>query len=124
MAQYTPFLGVTKVEPGQQQAHVVVNEAFDNYDKAVAGLAEIDLTGKPYYEMPARESTNAMLRFTGADQSCVVIIQQRPKMWTVLNDSEWLLRFSCSWERDEMELPAGETAVMVCDGVKIRRVSA
>ena len=121
MAQYTEFLGITKLEPGQQQAHVVANEAFDNYDRAVAGLVEIDLSGKSACQLTAFESTHAVLRFTQADRACLVTIQAQPKTWTVLNDTAWTVSFRTGAGQTAVAVGAGQNANLVCDGEIIRR---
>ena len=120
MAQYTEFLGITKLEPGQQQAHVVANEAFDNYDLAVAGMAEIDLAGKSAYSMSGRESTHAVLRFINSDRDCLVTIQARPNTWTMINDSVRAVRLRTdSSGSAPLTLEAGIVANVICDGLTV-----
>ena len=121
MAQYTEFLGITKLEPGQQQAHVVANEAFDNYDRAVAGLAEVDLSGRSACDLTAWESTHAVLRLVKADRDCLVTVQARPKTWTVINDCGRAVRFQAEGDpAGPMTLAAGSVSKLLCDGSALR----
>ena len=124
MAQYTDFLGITKLEPGQQQAHVVANEAFDNYDLALAGLAVVDLAGKSDYSMSGRESTHAVLRLVNSDRDCLVTIQARPKTWTIINDSARAVRIRTDFPNSApLAVGAGLVLKVICDGTAMRAAS-
>lgn len=124
MAQYTEFLGITKLEPGQQQAHVVANEAFDNYDLALAGLIEVDLAGRSEYSMSGRDSTHAVLRFVNADRDCLVTIQARPKTWTVINDCARPVEVRTDYPNSApLSIGSGLVAKVICDGTAMRAAS-
>lgn len=122
MPTYTTNLGVAKLDPGQAAAHVRVNEAFDNFDKAIAGRLAIDLTGLSTKTLTGAESTNLILHITATDGACDLIVQAVPKTWVVINDGSHTVTFKRASQSSPPTLAAGAVKHFVCDGTDVRLV--
>lgn len=120
---YTPNLGITKLEPGQSGAHVVVNEGFDNFDKAIAGRLAIDLTGLSTKSLTGGESTNHILHVTATTAACDLVVQAVPKSWIVINGGSHTVTVKRSGQSSAPTVAAGAIKHLVCDGTDVRAVA-
>lgn len=122
MTTYTAYLGVTKLDAGQANAHVRVNEALDVLDKAIAGRLDIDLTGLTTKTLTGGESTNHILHVTATDAACDLIVQAVPKSWTCINDGSHTVTIKRSGQSSPPTIAAGAITHFVCDGTDVRVV--
>lgn len=122
MPTYTANLGVTKLDAGQANAHVRVNEALDVLDKAIAGRLAIDLTGLTTKTLTGAESTHEILHVTATTAACDLIVQAVPKRWTVINDGSHTVTFKRAAQGSPPTIAAGAIKHFVCDGTDVRLV--
>jgi hypothetical protein len=116
----TENLGITKLAQGQSNAHVTVNDALDNLDRAVAGRLAIDLTGLTTKTLMGGESTRHILHVTATDAACDLVIQAVPKTWVVINDGSHTVTVKRSGQSGAPTIAAGAIKHFVCDGTDIR----
>lgn len=119
---YTPNLGITKLDPGQANAHVTVNDGFDNFDKAIAGRLVVDLTGLSTKSLTGGESTNHILHVTATSTACDLVVQAVPKSWIVINGGSHTVTVKRSGQSGAPTLAAGAIKHLVCDGTDVRLV--
>jgi hypothetical protein len=118
---WTQNLGITKLAPGQANAHATVNEAFDNFDKAISGRLVLALTGASR-TLSGGESTNYMLHVTSTTAACDLVVQAVPKSWIVINGGSHTVTVKRSGQSGAPTVAAGATKHMVCDGTDVRLV--
>lgn len=123
MPTYTTYLGITKLAQGQSNAHVTVNEALDNIDKAVAGRLAIDLTGLTTKTLTGGESTNHILHVTDTDAACDLVLQAVPKSWVIVNDGSHTVTVKRSGQTGAPTIAAGAIKHFICDGTNVRIVA-
>lgn len=116
----TQNLGITKLTQGQSNAHVTVNDALDNLDRALAGRLAIDLTGLTTKALTGGESTRHILHVTDTDAACDLVIQAVPKTWVVINDGSHTVTVKRSGQSGAPTIAAGAIKHFVCDGTDIR----
>ncbi|MCB1955227.1 MAG: hypothetical protein H6948_16185 [Zoogloeaceae bacterium] len=124
MPTYTANLGATKLVEGQAGAHVVVNEALDVVDKAIAGCLAIDMVthGADTKVLTGGESTHAILHVTDAGSASWLVVQAVSKLWVVVNDSAYSLTVQTAGQLSPPTIAAGAVAQLVCDGADVRLV--
>lgn len=118
----TTNLGITKLDAGQANAHVRVNEALDDLDAAIAGRLAIDLTGLTTKTLTGAESTNEILHVTATTAACDLVVQATPKHWTVINDGSHTITVKRSGQTGAPTLIAGAIKPLVCDGTDVRQI--
>lgn len=116
----TANLGITKLNPGQASAHVVVNTALDNLDAAIAGRLALDLTGLTTRSLSGAESTNHVLHVTTTTAACDLVVQAVPKSWIVVNDGSHTVTLKRSGQVGAPTVAAGHSAHLFCDGTNVR----
>lgn len=116
----TQNLGITKLSPGQSNAHLTVNDVADVLDKAVAGLQPLALTGSR--TLTGGESTAAILRITSATGPTTLTIQALPKTWVLVNESTHAITVQCAGQPTPPVVAAGAVRLLVCTGAAIRLV--
>lgn len=122
MTTYTANLGITKLTQGQSNAHVTVNEALDDIDKAAAGRLAIDLTGLTTKTLTGDESTNHILHVTATTAACDLVLQAVPKSWIVINDGSHTVTVKRASQSGAPTLAAAAVKHFVCDGTDVRLV--
>ena len=122
---YTTNLGIAKLIPGTQQAHVIVNEAMDVIDRAVAGLTVVDLTASPTVSLSGGQSTAQILKVVNATADATIKVQNLPKVWVLINDTSHSVTLQIDGQAvPPTPTPAGDVQMMCCDGVTgVRRVT-
>lgn len=120
----TANLGITKLNPGQSNAHVTVNEALDNVDKAIAGRLAISLTGLSTKTLTGAESTNHILHVTATSGACDLVVQALPKSWIVVNDGSHTVTVKRASQSSPTPptVAAGTSKHLYCDGTNVRAV--
>ena len=122
MATYTPYLGIEKLEQGQAGAHVIVNEGFDNFDRAIAGLLTIDVNARgegPFITLSGGESTNMILLVKNSPSAVTLTVQKVPKMWVVMNQTGVDVTVTTSGQANPPTVFSLSARVFVCDGVSV-----
>lgn len=114
---YTPNLGIEKLTPGQSSAHVTVNEAMDNFDRAIAGA--YSFTGGGAVTLTGGQSTNHLLICTSASSATTVTIQAVPKTWIAINRSAHSLSFKTPGQATPVTIASGAVRHIACDGTDI-----
>nr|WP_315210069.1 hypothetical protein [uncultured Albidiferax sp.] len=120
---YTANIGITKLVPGQSSAHVVVNDALDVVDKALAGRLALDLSGLTTKALTGGESTNSILHITTTTAACTLTVQAVPKVWQCINDGAHAVTVQCTGQTGAPVLAVGVVKTLVCDGTKVRVVA-
>lgn len=123
MPTYTAYLGLTKLAQGQSNAHVTVNEALDNLDKAIAGRLPIDLTGLTTKTLTGGESTNHILHVTATTAACDLVVQAAAKSWIVINDGSHTVTLKRSGQAGAPTVAAGAIKHLLSDGTNVRIVA-
>lgn len=118
----TQNLGITKLNPGQSGAHALTNEAFDSLDKAIAGVLSLDLTGLTSLSLTGAQSTNQIIMVTDTTAACVLIMQDKPKTWTIVNDGSHTVTIRANSQVGGPTLAAGVMGIFVCLGNEVRKV--
>lgn len=119
----TSNLGITKLEPGVNQAHVTVNEGFDLFDSAIAGVTNIDLSAADTVTLSGGESTRHILLAKNATKASWVVVQKQPKTWVFINQCSFSVTVQTSGQASPPTIAAGATKHLVCDGTDIILVS-
>ncbi len=119
---YTQNLGVERLIPGTQQAHEVVNDALDVFDRAIAGIETIDFSTGNSKTLTGGESTAAMLQATGATAACDATVQAVPKVWIIINDTSYTLTVKTAGQATPPTVAAGAVNLLFCDGTIVRLV--
>ena len=114
---YTDNIGVELLSPGTQQAHSVVNDALDVFDRAIAGITSIDLSASSSVALQPWQSTQAILKATGATQASTVTVQNKPKSWIFINTTGFGIAVGIADQVAAPVVPAGATKLLLCDGV-------
>lgn len=117
----TTNLGITKLDPGQSNAHVRVNEAFDDLDEAIAGRLALSLSGAST-TLTGAQSTNHILHVTATTVATDLVVQVLPKSWIVINDGSHTVTFKRSGQAGAPTIAAGAIKHFVCDGTNVRLV--
>lgn len=115
-------LGITKLNPGQSNAHIPVNEALDDVDQAIAGRLAINLTGLTTKTLTGAESTNHVLHVTATDAACDLLVQVAVKSWIVINDGSHTVTVKRASQGSPPTIAAGAVKHFVCDGTDVRLV--
>lgn len=120
----TPNLGITKLTPGQANAHVTVNEALDDLDIAIAGCLSINLTGLSTKTLTGAESTNYILKITATSGACDLVVQALPRSWIVVNDGSHTVTVKRASQSSPTPptVAAGASKHLYCDGTNVRAV--
>lgn len=119
----TSNLGITKLEPGVNQAHVTVNEGFDLFDSAIAGVTNIDLSAADTVTLSGGESTRHILLAQNATKASWVVIQKQPKTWTFINKSGFSVTVQTPGQVTPPTIANNAVVNLVCDGTDILLVS-
>ena len=119
---YTSNIGVERLIPGTQQAHEVVNDALDVFDRAIAGIETIDFSTGNSKILTGGESTAAMLQATGATAACDATVQAVPKVWIIINDTSYTLTVKTDGQTTPPTVAAGAAKLLFCDGTIVRLV--
>lgn len=115
----TANLGITHVEPAQAQIEVPINEAMDNFDKAVAGIFFINATPGGVINVAAADSTNMILVATGTPGAAFsVVVQAKPKIWIFANPTGQAATVKTAAGTGTV-VAAGKKAVIYCDGTNV-----
>lgn len=118
----TANLGITKLNPGQANAHVTVNTALDALDKAIAGrLAPYAVTAS-VMTLTGAESTAHILQITSTTTAAAIVVQAVPKSWIAVNDGSHTLTFRCPSQVGGPTVAAGHSAHLYCDGTTVRAI--
>lgn len=117
----TANLGITKLNPGQANAHVSVNTALDVLDSAVAGRLALTLTGAST-TLSGSQSTAHILHVTSTTVATDLVIQAVPKSWIVVNDGGHAVTVKRSGQSGAPTVAAGHSAHLYCDGTDIRSI--
>jgi hypothetical protein len=84
----TANLGITHLEGGQAQPHVVINDAFTNFDKAIAGRTAVDCSAGGTIALTGGQTTAMFLNPYGTvAANFTLTVQNTNKMWVVINDT-------------------------------------
>lgn len=115
----TPNLGATHMEAGQAQPHIVINEALDVLDKAIAGRAAIDVSAGGSITLTAAQSTLHMLNPYGTvGAAFTLVVQAASKTWVLINDASQ----DCTLKTAAgtgVVVQAGRHAHVYCDGANV-----
>lgn len=117
----TANLGITKLNAGQSNAHVVVNQALDGLDTAVAGRLALALTGTST-TLTGSQSTAHILHVTSTTAATDLVVQALPKSWVVINDGSHTVTVKRSGQSGAPTVAAGAVKHLVCDGTDVRLV--
>lgn len=117
----TANLGITKLNPGQANAHVTVNTALDNLDSAIAGRLALALTGTST-TLTGAQSTAHVLHVTSTTAATDLVVQALPKSWIVINDGSHTVTVKCAGQAGAPTVAAGAIKHLVCDGTNVRAV--
>ena len=120
---FTTNLGITKLTQGQSNAHVTVNEALDNMDKALAGRLDLSLSGLSTKVLSGGESTNAVLHVTSTSVACALTVQAAVKVWVFINSGAHTVTVAVSGQATPVSVAAGAVKTLVCDGTIVRLVA-
>lgn len=114
---FTPNLGLTYLAVGQQQAHVIFNEALQNLDKIIAGMFNIVIPSGDTISLTGGESSNAILRLAAASAARWVIVQNTPKLWVFINDTAFNVTVQVAGQATTTPVPPNSIKLLVCDGL-------
>ena len=117
----TANIGITKLDPGQSNAHVRVNEALDDLDEALAGRLALALTGSST-TLTGAQSTNHILHITSTAGATDLVVQAVPKSWIVINDGADTVTVKRASQSGAPTVAAGAIQHLVCDGTDVRAV--
>jgi hypothetical protein len=117
----TANLGITKLDPGQANAHVRVNEALDDLDEAVAGRLALALTGTST-TLTGAQSTAHILHVTSTTAAADLVVQAVPKSWLLINDGSHAVTLKRSGQTGAPTIAAGAIKHLLCDGTNVRLV--
>lgn len=120
---FTANLGITQLTQGQAAAHVTVNEALAVLDVAIAGRLALALTTATR-GLSGGESTRAMLHVTSTTMACALEVQAVPKVWVLINGGTHAVTLRVSGQASPPVIAAGKSAILVCDGTIVRRITA
>lgn len=118
----TANLGLTKLNAGQSNAHVVVNQALDGLDGAIAGRLALALTGSTT-TLTGAQSTAHILHITSTTAATDLVVQAVPKSWVVINDGSHTVTLKRAGQSGAPTIAAGEIKHLVCDGTDVRLVA-
>lgn len=117
----TQYLGATHIESSQAQKEVTANEVFDLFDKAIAGISTVAVTGGSK-TLTQAEYAAAMIDLTGTLGSNLTVDfpADVSKAWVVRNSTSGAftveLEVLASGGPDPIEIAQGETLFVFSDG--------
>lgn len=114
---FTPNLGLTYLNVGQQQAHVLFNEALLNLDKIIAGKFDITFPSGDTVNLTGGQSSNMILRVAAATGNRGVVVQNTPKVWIFINDSTFDVTVQIAGAISPAVVPPSSVRLLVCDGI-------
>jgi hypothetical protein len=119
MAQTTNLL-VTKIEASQAQKEVTANNAFDAFDKAVAGALSQAITSADV-TLTDDQGRNAIITLTGTlTGNRNLIVPTRTKLYLVHNNTSGAFTVTVKTAAGTgVVVPQGEKAFVYCDGTNV-----
>lgn len=118
----TTGLGLTFLEARQTQPHLVVNEAIDNLDRAVAGRLALDMTGLSTLTLTNAQSSTYFLNPYSAPADFDLIVNGNQKAYAVINDTLYVCTFK-SATGAAVAIPAGNTVLCYFDGTNMHTIT-
>jgi len=120
----TPNLGIEHIVAAQYQKEVTANAAFDALDGAIAGLLEVSLSSGDITLTATQALTALVIRTTGTMAGAAVItVPANRKLYVVLHDAAGSFDVTVKTASGSgAAVPAGERAVVYCDGTDVVEV--
>lgn len=117
----TAKLGITKIEASQSQKEVTANAAFDKFDKAIAGYADIDISGGAGNQtLDAGDQLNSAMVLSGTITGNRNVIVSLGKKWHFYNGTSGAYTVTVKTSGGTgVEIPAGEWREVLNDGTNI-----
>lgn len=119
MATTTTLL-VTKIEASQSQKEVTANQAFDNFDKAIAGAISQALTSADV-TLTDDQARNAIITLTGTlTGNRALIVPTRTKIYVIYNNTSGAFTATVKTSGGSgIAVPQGGRMVVYCDGTNV-----
>lgn len=113
----TPNLLADHIESSSQQKEVVVNEALDTFDQAIAGILTKALSGSSV-TLTTVESRYAIIKFTGTlSSNFIVTLPSRSKYYTFHNATSGAFTLTVKTSTgNSLVITQGTKVFLYCDG--------
>lgn len=120
MATTTSLL-ITHIESSQAQKEVTANEAFDDFDAAIAGTLSKSVAGGTDVTLTDEEQRNAVLTLTGLLTGNInVIVAARSKRWLVINNTTGSFTLTVKTSAGTgVIVPQGKRVMLYCDATNV-----
>lgn len=118
----TTGLGLTFLDARQTQPHLVVNEAIDNLDRAIAGRLSLDMTGLGTLTLTNAQCSTYFINPHSAPADFDLIVNGNQKAYVVINDTSHMCTFK-SASGTAVIIPAGNTVLCYFDGTNMHAIT-
>lgn len=117
----TPNLLLTHIEQGQQQKELTANEAFDELDKAIAGLLSKTVTTADV-TLTTAEARSAIIECSGAlTGNRNLIVPTRTKIYAIRNNTSGAFSLTVKTSGGTgIAVTQGKRQMVYCDGTNVQ----